>query len=412
MKNPIQRPSFSALRLLLILTCIHPGRARKAALDNNHSSGSPSISSPQNSHRPNMDFSKLTVPALKALCKERKITGYSKLGKQALIDKLRAAELATSTGPTATATKVPKHQDSIHPSSSNSITPSSLAPPEPPTDDSTAPQDSNFHPHTSTPQKKDSRRGPEECSTSEGRRFDMLPPPTPVRSGRSVTPTGGNNHTDSTTQPALPHLKNPANENPNTSRTPPQSSRVSATDALTSPTAAQSATVVRPQNITTTFTAGRPQPLPRTAFTSTSLNRAPPVDKLAEEIRQAKRPKITHTFKPPLTTSRISVPPAYPTPFAYKPFKPLSVTRPPAYNPPKSILVNQSPTPFSAEVETLYHFDFQPCAPATFMDVTMPPPLSRRKLISRMAIILSGLSNSDRRACVFVCRAWRYAGQF
>ena len=31
---------------------------------------------------------KLTVPQLKALCKEQKITGYSKLGKAALIEKL------------------------------------------------------------------------------------------------------------------------------------------------------------------------------------------------------------------------------------------------------------------------------------------------------------------------------------
>lgn len=35
-----------------------------------------------------VDVSKLTVPQLKVLCKEQKITGYSKLGKQALLQKL------------------------------------------------------------------------------------------------------------------------------------------------------------------------------------------------------------------------------------------------------------------------------------------------------------------------------------
>ena len=34
------------------------------------------------------DLTKLTVPQLKALCKEQKLTGYSKLGKPALVEKL------------------------------------------------------------------------------------------------------------------------------------------------------------------------------------------------------------------------------------------------------------------------------------------------------------------------------------
>jgi hypothetical protein len=34
------------------------------------------------------DLKKLTIPLLKALCKDRKITGYSKLGKNAIIQKL------------------------------------------------------------------------------------------------------------------------------------------------------------------------------------------------------------------------------------------------------------------------------------------------------------------------------------
>jgi hypothetical protein len=34
------------------------------------------------------DLKKLTVPQLKALCKDKKITGYSKLGKNAIIQKL------------------------------------------------------------------------------------------------------------------------------------------------------------------------------------------------------------------------------------------------------------------------------------------------------------------------------------
>lgn len=46
-----------------------------------------------------VDLSKLTVPQLKAICKERKIVGYSKLGKPALLERLRdSKDLGTHSG--------------------------------------------------------------------------------------------------------------------------------------------------------------------------------------------------------------------------------------------------------------------------------------------------------------------------
>lgn len=55
-------------------------------------------SAPQNATIPK--YSALTVPQLKALCKEKKLAGYSKLGKAALIEKLAAYGSQTSTVPT------------------------------------------------------------------------------------------------------------------------------------------------------------------------------------------------------------------------------------------------------------------------------------------------------------------------
>jgi len=49
------------------------------------------------------DLSKLTVSQLKAVCKERRIVGYSKLGKAALI--CRLAELVPSTPPSTSTQK-------------------------------------------------------------------------------------------------------------------------------------------------------------------------------------------------------------------------------------------------------------------------------------------------------------------
>jgi preprotein translocase subunit Sec61beta len=39
-----------------------------------------------------VDYSKLTVTALKALCRERKITGYSKLAKAGLVSLLQQSD--------------------------------------------------------------------------------------------------------------------------------------------------------------------------------------------------------------------------------------------------------------------------------------------------------------------------------
>jgi len=44
---------------------------------------------PKNSHQPNMDYTKETVPSLKQMCKERRIRRYSKKTKNQLIKALR-----------------------------------------------------------------------------------------------------------------------------------------------------------------------------------------------------------------------------------------------------------------------------------------------------------------------------------
>ncbi|KAL4080995.1 hypothetical protein J3A83DRAFT_113940 [Scleroderma citrinum] len=46
-----------------------------------------------------MDLCKLTVPQLKALCKERRIVGYSKLGKAALVQKLNGVDTKSGESP-------------------------------------------------------------------------------------------------------------------------------------------------------------------------------------------------------------------------------------------------------------------------------------------------------------------------
>src|ERR1700683_3062817 len=51
-----------------------------------------------------MDLTKLTVPQLKAVCKERRITGYSKLGKAALLQRLTAHKNSGANTPSLSST--------------------------------------------------------------------------------------------------------------------------------------------------------------------------------------------------------------------------------------------------------------------------------------------------------------------
>lgn len=67
--------------LLVLIVCLI-NRSKTSKMASNVESGA---TIPE---KPPVDLSKMTVPQLKALCKERRIPGYSKLGKTALIQTL------------------------------------------------------------------------------------------------------------------------------------------------------------------------------------------------------------------------------------------------------------------------------------------------------------------------------------
>ncbi|KAJ6584874.1 hypothetical protein B0H19DRAFT_1106977, partial [Mycena capillaripes] len=99
------------------------------------------------------ELKKLTVPQLKALCKEKKITGYSKLGKDAIVQKLlgtaSTTSIAASSAPTIAQTTTPDNSAAIQSplcsseslpltlTAPSSTAPSSDPPPPNPTPDAT-----------------------------------------------------------------------------------------------------------------------------------------------------------------------------------------------------------------------------------------------------------------------------------
>ena len=102
-----------------------------------------------------------------------------------------------------------------------------------------------------------------------------------------------------------------------------------------------------------------------------------------------------------------------------KRFKPLTITRPPSASPyhrneaqlSSCALVEKSAN-VTAQLTRLWHLDF-PAYPEfpLLSPITFPPPLSQRKLIQPWAIILSGLSGRERFQCCLVSRFIRYAGE-
>lgn len=59
-----------------------------------------------------------------------------------------------------------------------------------------------------------------------------------------------------------------------------------------------------------------------------------------------------------------------------------------------------------------WHLDFPaPMAPLALSPITLPPSLAERRLVRRWAIILSGLSETERSQCCFVSKLIRYAGK-
>lgn len=97
-----------------------------------------------------------------------------------------------------------------------------------------------------------------------------------------------------------------------------------------------------------------------------------------------------------------------------KRFKPLAISRPAAQSTaPRTAQTSLATEPSIEAQSAIAHLDFpSPSDLPSLSNITLPPSLSQRKIVRRWAIILSGLSDGERRACARVSRMFRYAGTF
>lgn len=391
------------------------------------------------------ELSRLTVPQLKALCKERRITGYSKLGKAALLEKLKPAAPGAQPVPSnasGTPSGIVHTQDAPSYLESGSTLSQSSA-----SVTKTVPAEPNNHSHVQHWEPSSSITGSTQrtsrdlaettihaadsvdqitslyaSSTSEqtlgfnprgipppsapASPSDLLPPPSgvprdlaPTSRGSTKRPISTSNVSERTT-PSVPALKK--------QKTAPRAAPSIATKSTSS--------LVAPLPLSNGFRIPAvPKPKLQLApflIVSSTSNTA----KSIAQLDQAKSNAASLASLPCTTPKR---------------FKPLVVSKlnrvkaPTSSNAPDTasnhtISVQKRPLPLNLDQSgtpqhgnvLLYYLELRTTQDLTksLTPITRPPSLSQRKLVNRWAIILSGLSDEERRTCAQVSRTFRYAG--
>ena len=382
---------------------------------------------------------KLTVPQLKTLCKERKIPGYSKLGKQALVQKLvenglcgEDARLGVlSTTSSATPANATAHIPTVAPARESNSSSSAVAPRD-------ISSDSTALPGSTSSQVDGVREPVSEVPAPSKTKAQKKPrkPKAPQSSSPSTTDhvsaTSSKGLSTAATKPSFSGQVNPG----------PTPVDIHGPSSAPSPSVSQAPSLVRnhPQSRPSTTTQKRARPSVETM--------PPPPPKKQRVLSSSSTPNVPHSFTPkfattgrppapvakaavlgPTPTVAISVPasavPAIvvPAPAATAPakrFKPLVVnkakisassTPKPSIAPTPPMAPVQVRVPAATEESLSFLQDFEASVPA-LRPITLPPSLAQRKRVHRWAVILSGLSNKERAACALVSRAFRYAGAF
>ena len=347
---------------------------------------------------PTAELSKLTVPQLKALCKERRITGYSKLGKAALLERLGAR--APSNQPEATSLETTQAASKA---SDGVTTQGAVAIP--------------------SDRTRSDLLGDSSSHTSHGRRAYEEPNLSSVNiSTTSIyapsSDPGSNDishHSRAPSHPTDASIKTV----PKTALGTKRSSAPMEPAAEPPPKKSRTDQVSRTSNSNpcdtgsrslSTFSAFKVPAMPKASLVATdSLAMAPPV----RDCRALPPPNVSTSGTQTLASK------------SGKRFRPLAVTIPASkFSSEPTSAISRSTSAIERRTSSrestrtksdnvpLYHLDFtDPEAPVPLQPISLPPPLSRRRLVYRWSVILSGLSGQERKQCVLVSKLFRYAGQ-
>jgi hypothetical protein len=411
------------------------------------------------------DLTKLTVLQLKALCKDRHITGYSKLTKSALIHKL--SEVG-GLAPVHSIDEGNGPQKQVASEAPNSRDPSGILPVTeqtqvlPPT------------PHAPVPSLKNKPRAPKKTkriTESDGspRTASRTELNRSSRSGKALDaspslaiPNSGQAADVSSLQNLTPAVSL-TNETAKTQAHPPlvvpsqvlkddlpTSSQISSARAPIQPTSNIFKVPAIPNRI---LSAQRVDHLatkekrPGSPFSMMIPSKkaknvvasATQTSQRMDQVTSSRRPLVPVPLvtmrpagpanePPSMLTSpnrndlsvRASVPPLKTSAVASKgtKFKPLVVNKPLSFsglpkasNHGKTVFDPVQSVPNLGENTSLCYLDFPVSVPVSLSPITRPPSLSQRKRIPRWSIILSGVMEEDIHACLQVSRMFRYASE-
>ena len=343
------------------------------------------------------NLAKLTIPQLKAICKERKITGYSKLSKPELLLKLGTTESSK------TAVTLETHilKDSLSNASAvRIVNTSSLSPSYEIATVTTSNQPQGVARVSEI--NTQYRIQPAQLTSIAQSAFEiqLIPQPQnstsiftlkrPLESLQSRSELSSSKKQKILVTPSVLTVSSQTSNSTSSfkiSETPkpkPSRSGLVPINEATSPTRTPTLTH------TVTFISSSPTSTPLEA-TKSGLS---PQTSLPA-------PRIINTGH--VTTTMLST---------SKRFKPLVTKKyPPKPNKP-TLLASTTKLRQSNSLVPLHHLDC-PLAHIDTIDlkpITLPPRLSQRKYLHRWSIILSALPNAEKIQCCLVSRMFRYAG--
>ncbi|KAF8895433.1 hypothetical protein BD779DRAFT_1499503 [Infundibulicybe gibba] len=305
------------------------------------------------------ELNKLTVPQLKTICKEKNITGYSKLSKDRIIQKLIHTIPCKNSEPLAVLTPppIPKHSPTLEDNGQSCEEAGHN-----PTDSRTS--RSNLHPHRST------FPAVTETTLAQLSAPHLCPPRPPLKS----------TSTNETTMLSR-------------SRRPPCSVMLSGPSKKRK---------VEPAPMTKERLeiGGEQSPIFVPPCQPVSSNLKTRIDSINED-----RPGGPPTRAPNLTSTmrhKLHVP---------KRFVPLEIKHISSPSPAKAPIniPTDAAVQDSGERLSIYHLDFPSAVPIDLTPITFPPSLSQRKWVSQLSILLGGITAQELYVCSLVSRSLRYA---